>query len=913
MRCKLKPQSDPIEKILHDLKERAKELNCLYEVQELLGTPDVTLEQICDGIVHAIPPGWQYPEVCQARIILGDKTYEAPGFMETPWVQKANIIVQDHTIGRIEVYYTDERPLADEGPFLKEERKLINTIAEQLGNYILHQQLKEVFAAQRETEREHKPDWWVIVQLLKRTDPSLCMRIARKMINYLYWKGVVQAEVLLETLNPKSLPFDENRPFQLQDSQGDLLNASDEIFSLAGEYLPESEILDVIQQWIKEDQSGFLLNTVVNPSSSLGEIGGALERYRHLRKHGLELSEPRERSIRVSLMRRVLNDQPTFIGFAEKYCEIKDFDDLLENMIAHNESHGRLGGKGVGLFLAQKIIRSVPGLDPLFKPIKVPITWYIASDSMFYFMSYNNLEDFVVQKYKDISQVRQEYPYLVHMFKSAALPPEIIRGLSLVLDDIQGVPLIVRSSSLLEDQYGLSFAGKYKSLFLPNNGSKEERLKKLVEAITEVYASTFAPDPIQYRAEHGLIHHHEEMGILIQEVVGSKVGHYYFPAFAGVAFSHNNFRWSSRIRREDGFVRLVPGLGTRAVDRLSDDYPIMLAPGKPKLKINVTPEEVVRYAPKKMDVINLESGQFETVEVNQMIKQYGVQYPYLSYLLSEFSEGQIRPAAHPLRFGSAQYVVTFEGIIERTGFLKQLDTVLRTLQEHLGYPVDIEFAFDGEAFYLLQCRAQSDQEEEKPAILPTNLPQEKVLFQAHKYIPNGSIDDVAYIVYVVPSAFYQLTDFSQFIEVGKTIGKLNKLLPKRRFILIGPGRWGSRGDIKSGVSVGYADICNTILLVEIAQQFGEFQPEPSFGTHFFQDLVEASIRYIPIYVDDPGVYINHEFLAGTENLLPKLLPEHAHLSHVIRLIGLSEIKSNLKLSVRMNSDLETAIAFLVEE
>ncbi len=908
----MNPQSDPIEKILHDLKERAKELNCLYEVQELLGTPDITLEQICQGIIQAIPPGWQYPEVCQARITLGERVYETPGFIQTPWVQKASIIVQDQPVGKIEVYYTEERPTSDEGPFLKEERRLINTIAEQLGNYILHQQLKEVFAAHKEVEKEHKPDWWVVVQLLKRTDPALCLRIARKMLNYLCWQGVVQAEMLLETLNPKNLPIDENQPFQFQNTQSDLLNSSDAIFQLAGEHLPESEILEVIQQWIKEDQSGFLLNTVVDPSSSLVEIGAALERYRHLLSHGLELSPPREKSIRVGLIRRILNDQPAFIEMAEKYCEIKDFDELLEHLIAHNESHGRLGGKGVGLFLASKIIQSIPELDTLFKPIRVPKTWYIASDNLFYFLSYNNLEDFVVQKYKDVSQVRQEYPYLVHMFKSAALPPEIIRGLSLALDDIQGVPLIVRSSSLLEDQYGLSFAGKYKSLFLPNSGSKEERLRALVYAITEVYASTFAPDPIQYRMEHSLINHHEEMGILIQEVVGTRVGHYYFPAFAGVAFSDNNFRWSSRIQREDGFVRLVPGLGTRAVDRLSDDYPVMLAPGAPRLKINVTPEEVMRYSPKKMDVINLERGQFETVEVSKVIKEYGPQYPYLPLLLSQVVDGQLKPVSFPAQYGTADYVVTFDGIIERTDFLKQLQVLLKALKKHLGYAVDIEFAFDGQSFYLLQCRAQSYPEEEQPGMIPDNIPQDQLLFKSNRYVPNASIEGITHIVYIVPSAFYQLSDYSHFIEIGKAIGKLNKLLPKRKFILIGPGRWGSRGDIKSGVSVGYADICNTRLLVEIAQKFGEFAPEPSFGTHFFQDLVEASISYVPIYADDPEEYLNQEFLTERENLLAAFIPEHAYLSNVIRVIDLSAIKKTMKLTIRMNSDLETAVAYFVE-
>src|SRR3990172_9089039 len=138
-----------------------------------------------------------------------------------------------------------------------------------------------------------------------------------------------------------------------------------------------------------------------------------------------------------------------------------------------------------------------------------------------------------------------------------------------------------------------TFAGKYKSLFIANRGTKEERLAALGDAITEVFASMFGPDPVEYRLEHGLIDHHEEMGILIQQVAGRRIGPSYLPTFAGVAFSHNEFPWSSRLKRDDGLVRLVPGLGTRAVDRLSDDYPVLGGPGQPGPPVHPPPGESV--------------------------------------------------------------------------------------------------------------------------------------------------------------------------------------------------------------------------------------------------------------------------------------------------------------------------------
>ncbi|MCP4460948.1 MAG: pyruvate, phosphate dikinase, partial [Cytophagales bacterium] len=201
------------------------------------------------------------------------------------------------------------------------------------------------------------------------------------------------------------------------------------------------------------------------------------------------------------------------------------------------------------------------------------------------------------QKYKTIEEVRQEYIHVVQLFKNSNFPHEIVQGLSMALDDLGDKPIIVRSSSVLEDRLGSAFSGKYKSLFLANRGTKTERLDALMDAISEVYASTLGPDPMEYRAERGLIDFHEEMGILIQEVVGSQIGDYFFPAYAGVAFSNNEFRWSPRIKREDGLIRLVPGLGTRAVDRLSDDYPILIAPGQPGLRANVSLDDIIRYSP----------------------------------------------------------------------------------------------------------------------------------------------------------------------------------------------------------------------------------------------------------------------------------------------------------------------------
>jgi predicted nucleotidyltransferase len=420
----------------------------------------------------------------------------------------------------------------------------------------------------------------------------------------------------------------------------------------------------------------------------------------------------------------------------------------------------------------------------------------------------------------------------------------------------------------------------------------------------------FSPDPIEYRARRGLLDLHEEMGILIQEVVGRRVGPYFFPAFSGVGFSNNELRWSARIRREDGLLRMVPGLGTRAVDRLADDYTVLVAPGQPGLRVNATPDEVLRYAPRKMDVINLERRTFETIEVSGLLAAHGEQVPAVRQLVSVAGHDHLRRPMGLLDFGRDPLAVTFEGLIADSAFIPRMRALLQLLREKLRTPVDIEFASDGEQVYLLQCRPQgAAQGDAAPAPIPRDVPRDRVLFTANRHVSNGQVEDLSHLVYVDPEAYGRLGP-AQMHEVGRAVGRLNRLLPKRQFALMGPGRWGSRGDIRLGVPVTYADISNTALLVEIARQRGGYLPDLSFGTHFFQDLVESSIRYLPLYPDDPEVVFNEPFLRGSHNELPSLLPEFASLREVIHVIDVPRATEGLVLRVLMNADLDEAMGLL---
>ncbi|MEW6050404.1 MAG: PEP/pyruvate-binding domain-containing protein [Candidatus Zixiibacteriota bacterium] len=911
---------DNLDNLIWFLKERQKELNCLYTIEEILSRHDTDIAHVCEAVIKAIPPGWQYPEVCDATITLNDKTYQSPGFVDSPWRLSAPITVGEKPVGRICVYYTHERPVADDGPFLKEEAKLIRTIADRFGHYLMYSQMKHVLhewqTAKDNMPADRRGEWRVVLDLLRETDKNLYLSISHKMLNHLCWSGVEEAKKLVRYYSPDArqeedeLLRDSNIPHQRRSMllSNDFL--SDETFQIASDHMSDDEILAFIQGRIQEDKLSFLVRAL-NRNLPLTEIADAIRRYHRIAPSVMEFGLPTLRGVHAALIRRFFSEQMQFVNVAKNYIEIEDFYKVLQNIIFTAESSGKLGGKSAGLYLAASILRLAGKTNELLAKVKTPKTWYITSDALMSFMHYNNLEEIVEQKYKEIDQVRLEYPHVVQTFKNSHFPPEILKGLSVALDDLGDRPLIVRSSSLLEDRMGSAFSGKYKSLFLANQGDKKVRLEALTDAIAEVYASTFGPDPIEYRAERNLLDFYEEMGIMIQEVVGTRIGDYFLPAYAGVAFSHNEFRWSPRIKREDGLLRLVPGLGTRAVDRLSDDYPVLIAPGQPGLRVNVTIDEAIRYSPKKADLINLRTNRFETVEMNDLIRQHGNAMPNISEIVSLFSDDHLHSYFDPSAdLTTEQALVTFEGLLTRTSFVKQIQAILRELEEKIGTPVDIEFACDGQDFYLLQCRPQSSSEIAGGAVIPHDLPTERVVFSANRYVSNGRVPDITHIVYVDPQKYNELTDRSTMLEVGRVIGRLNKVLPKRQFILMGPGRWGSRGDIKLGVSVTYSDINNTASLVEIARKKGNYTPDLSFGTHFFQDLVEANIRYLPLYPDEPGVMFNEVFLTGAANILRDIVPEYEYLSDTVRLIDIPSSANGQVLQLLMNADLDQAIAVL---
>ncbi len=895
-----------------------QQLNCLHRMEEILSDTDAPLADICGRLLQVLPEGWRRPEDYGMRIVVEGERFDSPDFDDTHWSKTEDILTEGKVCGTISVSFRDQLPDTAESPFTPEETRLLRTVSMRLGRYLTHKRTRgirhELEQASKGLTDRTRGEWRAVLEMTRQTNRRFYLGLARKMLNHLSWSGVPEAEQLLQKLGmcaheseAEELLKDWNVPGELKHQAELSEDLSEVAFAIAAAHLDDEEILALIKHWIQEGQLSFLAR-VVNRHLSLAEVADALQRYEFLSPDESAIEPANKRGITVALIRRFLGDQLEYINVAQRFFEPRDFYLLLKRIIFSAESHGKLGGKGAGLHLAAQILRREAKQNELLANVRLPKTWHITSDVVLNFMHHNGFEEVLEQKYKDIKQIRLEYPHIVQDFKSGFFPQEIVAGLAAALDDLGDQPIIVRSSSLLEDRLGSAFSGKYKSLFLANQGSKGMRLEALMAAVAEVFASTFSPDPIEYRVERGLIDYGEEMGVMIQEVVGTRVGRYFLPSYAGVAFSNNEFRWSPRIRREDGLLRLVPGMGTRAVDRLGDDYPVLVAPGQPGLRANVSIDEVLRYSPRKIDLIDLKTNQFVTVDLPQFIREHGNDLPGLNRLISIYRDGHLEKPFGMEDLSESDAVVTFEGLTSSTPFVKRMKAILDTLKRALGHPVDIEFASDGVDLYLLQCRPQSYAKECRPAPIPRKISPERVLFTARRHVSNGAVPGITHVVYVDPHSYAELESQEELLAVGRAVSRLNHTLPRRQFILIGPGRWGSRGDIKLGVNVTYSDINNTAALIEVAFKKGNYVPDLSFGTHFFQDLVEANIHYLPLYPDDDQVRFNEDFFTGSANALADIAPEFAALADTVRVIDVSAVTEGRTLELLMNGDLDEAVA-----
>ena len=353
---------------------------------------------------------------------------------------------------------------------------------------------------------------------------------------------------------------------------------------------PPGEVENYINLARKRDRAQTLSMVVNRDQATAMEVFKALREFCEIPKGEVYISPEEAVGIRVALISRFISNQLPFISLAKNYITIRDMDLILPRCLWSRRRPGRMGGKAAGMLLAYKIL--LPFLekhDPeLEEYIRVPDTWYLNSGVFSEFLDRNNLYLFHTFKYKNREEIEREFTHVEEKFRYATFAPEVLEDFRKILEEIGEHPIIIRSSSLLEDNFGLAFSGKYLSVFLTNQGDLESRLSNFIGGLKRVFASTFGPDPILYRMDHGLLDFDERMAMVVQKVVGRRFGDYFFPFVSGVLFSRNVYAWNPKIRKEEGLGRLVLGLGTRAVDRVGSDYPRMVPLSHPLLRPEVT-------------------------------------------------------------------------------------------------------------------------------------------------------------------------------------------------------------------------------------------------------------------------------------------------------------------------------------
>ncbi len=636
----------------------------------------------------------------------------------------------------------------------------------------------------------------------------------------------------------------------------------------------------------------------------------------HYREHplGFVETDPEQMALKKELTRMLIGHHPNFNQLADRYLTLDDLFAIRNRLVGA----GRIGGKATGMLLARRILlteKKPNGID-LAERLEDHDSFYVGSDVFFTFLVHNDLFRLRLHLTCNSATSDEEFKEIEQRFLNGRFPATIEEQFRAMLDYYGQAPIIVRSSSLLEDSFGNAFAGKYRSIFCPNQGNPETRLAEFMKAVKLVYASALNPDALCYRSRRGLGESDEQMAILVQRVSGMPYRHYFFPTLAGVAFSRNLYAWNDRIDTRQGIIRLVFGLGTRAVERVGSDYPRMIAISHPKLRPEVG-TLIAKYSQRQVDVLDLKTNRFDSRFLTDLLVDN--RYPNLHLFVSVIRDHHPYDPIYDKVEGSAdQWVLTFNNLINRTDFVRVMGDILSTLEDAYGHPVDIEFtAFvssDGHVrINLLQCRPLFFPGFEEKVSIPTSLAPHQVLFRANRMICGGVVEHIRYILYIDPQRYHRLSSEAKK-SLGRLVGQINRhpAIKGNRIMMMGPGRWGT-SNIALGVNVSYADIDNASVLVELALEEAGHAPEVSYGTHFFNDLVEGQVIYLPVYPDDKDSEFQEIFFKTAPSVLLELFPQAGEYESVLRLIDVPKTAGGAFVQVVANPQLNEAICFLDQD
>jgi len=587
------------------------------------------------------------------------------------------------------------------------------------------------------------------------------------------------------------------------------------------------------------------------------------------------------------LLRMAISRDERMLSLAERYFTLEDVLRVGRRVIGT----GLVGGKSVGMLLARAILeRTDPAWGRLLEPHD---SFYVGSDVFYTFLVRNGIW-WIRQKQRDPETFLEGAESARQRCLTGDFDEAILNQFAEMLDYFGGSPIIVRSSSLLEDNFGNAFAGKYESIFCANQGSQKQRLADFLSAVRAIYASTMSRKALVYRRQRGLLDQDEQMALLVQRVSGALYGELFFPQLGGVGLSYNPYVWSRRIDPNAGALRVVFGLGTRAVDRNDNDFSRVVALNAPQRHPNGDQEDSSQYTQRRVDVLDLEANHLVSHPFKQVARE--VDAKTLQLYASRPSE-------------DLPWRLTFKSLLGETDFVAHMRRMLHTLQEAYACPVDVEFTanfFDGRStINVVQCRPLQVVDAGAGRPLPTDVDAADLIFKASSaVIGHSRAFNVDRFIYVCPRQ-YGLLGLQDRYAVARLIGRLAHAHTEDRTVrtvLLGPGRWGTTTP-SLGVPISYADINTVSVVCEVAAIGENLMPDASLGTHLFNELVEMDILYTALLPHRDGNILNAGFFENNTNHLPDQIDEDRDWTDVVKVIEAADAAGDR--SIVLNADVLT--------
>ena len=616
--------------------------------------------------------------------------------------------------------------------------------------------------------------------------------------------------------------------------------------------------------------------------------------------------EPQLMAAKVTLIRRMLSNRIPYISVAK---EVFSIHDLLE-INRHRIGRGLIGSKAAELILANRILHNSVDAD-IRNAVGDIESIFIGSDVFYNFMIINNLMGWYDQKYKDDDELWEDYPDLEEEFSKGEMPQEVVNKLRDVLSTFNSSPFIVRSSSKLEDSFTHPFNSMYKSISLANQGTPEENLKALLDAIRSIYASTFNPNALTYRKKNGLVDYSEEMAILIQKVPGRNSGPYYFPDISGIGGSESPYRWKQDSPKDEGFLRFVVGLGTHATSRSGDDFSNIIELSEPNRRHTTFTSNERQLMQQSMLVFNFKTNQPEILDVQDVLDR---SYPPL-YLVAQKSSDDI---FYSMQRGEDTdfYNVNCEDLIRKTNFTRLMRDILHQLERHYEKPVLVEFTAMLDMVDPRSINFKIQIHNCRPAYLPENmrtqvtlsdLEDHRTLFTSDLFIGNGIIPDIRYVVYVDPKNYQKLYGKTK-IEFCELLNDINQKLGQENFIFVSASRWGAMEN--HGIPVEYRQIANAKALVELSGTSDKVLSDPFCGTRFFQSILESGI-YSIITNADKTDDIDTSFFTDSLDLTEEFVGILPKFKNCVRILSTKNWYGSRSLTIEMDQSAGIVQAYFI--